>query len=225
MSEKEVDKHSGTETTGHEWDGIRELNTPLPRWWIGIFYATILWAVGYWVIMPAWPTIFGYTHGLIDHSQRDDVDAKVAALKAARAGREKTLNGASLEQIQSNPDLLQFAMAEGRAAFGDNCAPCHGNGGQGGRGYPNLNDDVWLWGGRLEDIQHTITVGVRSVHPQTRQSAMPAWGRGNILKPQQIADLTDYVLQLSHRPADVKAVARAAKLAAATSSSRSRFRT
>jgi cytochrome c oxidase cbb3-type subunit 3 len=212
MSEKEVDKHSGTETTGHEWDGIRELNTPLPRWWIGILYATIAWAVGYWAVMPAWPTISGYTHGLIDHSQRDDVDARVAALKAARAGREKALSGASLARIQSDPDLLQFAMAEGRAAFGDNCAPCHGNGGQGARGYPNLNDDTWLWGGKLDDIQHTITVGVRSISPQTRQSAMPAWGRNGILKPQQIADLTDYVLHLSHQPADAKAVRRAAPL-------------
>ena len=212
MSDKEIDKVTGTETTGHEWDGIKELNTLLPRWWINIFYACILWAVGYWVVMPAWPTINGYTHGLLNHSQRDSVTAAVNDLKRARAARETVLANASLEQIQADPKLLQFAMAEGKAAFGDNCAGCHGAGGQGAKGYPNLNDDVWLWGGKLEDIQHTITVGVRSTSPQTRQSQMPSWGRSNILTPHQIIDLTEYVVNLSHRPADHAAVARAAKL-------------
>ena len=213
MSDKrEVDQHSGTETTGHEWDGIKELNTPLPRWWLGIFYACIVWAIGYWVVMPAWPTINGYTHGLWNHSQRDEVMANVAALKHARAAKEHELTGASLQQIQANPELLQFAMAEGKAAFGDNCAPCHGSGGQGAHGYPNLNDDVWLWGGKLSDIQHTITVGVRSISPDTRTSQMPAFGRDAILKPEQVDDLTEFVVHLSHRPADAAAVKRAAKL-------------
>ena len=119
---------------------------------------------------------------------------------------------ASLAQIQSDPELLQFAMAEGKAAFGDNCAPCHGSGGQGAHGYPNLNDDVWLWGGKLDDIQHTITVGVRSTAPDTRKSQMPAFGRDAILKPEQIDDLTEYVVHLSGRPADAAAVRRAATL-------------
>jgi len=211
-NKREVDEHSGTETTGHEWDGIKELNTPLPRWWLGIFYACIAWAIGYWVVMPAWPTIDGYTHGLLNHSQRDEVMANVAALKQARAMKEHELTGASLQQIQSDPELLQFAMAEGKATFGDNCAPCHGSGGQGAHGYPNLNDDVWLWGGELSNIQHTITVGVRSTSPDTRQSAMPAFGRDGLLKPEQIDDLTEFVVHLSKRPADAAAVKRATKL-------------
>jgi cytochrome c oxidase cbb3-type subunit 3 len=209
---KEVDKHSGTQTTGHEWDGIKELDTPMPRWWVGIFYATIVWAVGYWIVMPAWPTLTGYTRGWLDHSQRDAVTAEVAALKSARAAREKILGNASLAQIQADPSLLQFAMAEGKTVFGDNCAGCHGSGGQGFKGYPNLNDDVWLWGGKLADIQHTVAVGVRSVHPDTRQSQMPAWGKSGILKPEQIDDLADYVLHLSHRPANPASVARAMPL-------------
>jgi cytochrome c oxidase cbb3-type subunit 3 len=210
--EKEVDQHSGTETTGHEWDGIKELNTPLPRWWLGIFYACIVWAIGYWILMPTWPLLNSYTHGLLNHSQRDDVAAALQALKSARAAKEHALSKATLEHIQNNPDLLQFALAEGKATFGDNCAPCHGSGAQGGRGYPNLNDDVWLWGGKLEDIQHTITVGVRSTDPNTRESQMPSFGRDGILKPAQIDDLTEYVVHLSGRPADGKAVARAAQL-------------
>ncbi|MGB8366371.1 MAG: cytochrome-c oxidase, cbb3-type subunit III [Rhizomicrobium sp.] len=209
---KHIDEISGTETTGHEWDGIKELNTPLPRWWLFLFFACIVWAIGYWILMPSWPLLHGYTHGLLNHSQRDDVTANIKALNEARAAREHELTGATLEQIQANPDLLQFALAEGKSAFGDNCAPCHGAGGQGGHGYPNLNDDVWIWGGTLEDIQHTITVGVRSTSPDTRQSQMPAFGRDGILPPGQIDDLTNYVLALRGRPADTAAVKRATKL-------------
>jgi len=212
MSKKEVDDVSGTSTTGHEWDGIKELDTPMPRWWLYILYATIVWAVGYWFVYPAWPGITSYTHGLWNHSQRDEVTTDVAALKSARAGREQVLANASLQEIQNNPDLLQFAMAEGKAAFGDNCAPCHGAGGQGARGYPNLNDDVWLWGGKLTDIQHTITVGVRSTSADTRQSQMPAFGRDGIIKPAQVDDLTEYVVHLSGRAADARAVRRATPL-------------
>ena len=130
MSKKEIDDVSGTQTTGHEWDGIKELDTPMPRWWLGLFWATIIWSVGYWIVYPAWPGISTYTRGVLNHSQRDEVTADVAALKAARAGREKALARASLPDIQQNPDLLQFAMAAGKTAFGDNCAACHGAGGQ-----------------------------------------------------------------------------------------------
>ena len=212
MSKKEIDEVSGTETTGHEWDGIKELNTPLPRWWLYLFIACIVWAVGYWIVMPSWPLLHGYTRGVLDHSQRDEVMANVHALQAARATREQALNQASLKQIQDNPDLLQFAMAEGKTVFGDNCAPCHGSGGQGAHGYPNLNDDVWLWGGKLDEIQHTITVGVRSSAHDTRESQMPAFGRDGILKPAEVNDLTQYVVHLSGRAADPAAVRRAGKL-------------
>jgi cytochrome c oxidase cbb3-type subunit 3 len=212
MSKKEIDDVTGTQTTGHEWDGIKELDTPMPRWWLGLFWATIVWAIGYWIVYPAWPGISSYTHGLFDYSQRDRVTADVASLKAARADRERALGSASLSDIQTNPDLLQFAMAAGKTAFGDNCAGCHGAGGQGAPGYPNLNDDVWLWGGKLGDIEHTITVGVRSTSPQTRQSEMPAFGRDGILKPAQIDDLVEYVVHISNRSADAGAVQRATPL-------------
>ena len=213
MAEKrERDVETGTETTGHEWDGIKELDTPLPRWWLYIFYATIVWAFGYWVVMPAWPLVNGYTHGILDHSQRDDVVVALRHLREQRAHEAAGLAKTDLAAIERNPQMLQFALAEGKSAFGDNCAPCHGAGGQGARGYPNLNDDVWLWGGTLADIQHTITVGVRSTSAQTRQSQMPAFGRDGILKPEEVDDLTQYVLHLSHRAADSRAVARATKL-------------
>lgn len=212
MAKREVDDISGTETTGHEWDGIKELDTPMPKWWLGMFYACIVWAIGYWVVYPAWPTLSGYTHGMLNHSQRDDVTANLAALKSARSAKEAALRDASLADIQRDPELQQFAMAAGKTLFGDNCAPCHGAGGQGARAYPNLNDDVWLWGGKLSDIQHTITVGIRSTSPDTRQSQMPAFGHDGILKPGEVSDLTEYVFHLSGRPANAKTVARAAKL-------------
>lgn len=209
---KEVDQLTGTETTGHEWDGIRELNTPLPRWWLWVFYATIVWAVGYWVLYPSWPTPNGYFPGTLNHSQRADVDAAVRQLKAERREQGKQLAGATLKQIEADPNLFQFAREAGKSAFGDNCATCHGSGGQGAKGYPNLNDDVWLWGGKLEDIKHTLMVGIRSPHPDARQSQMPAFGKDGILKAAEIDDLTEYVLNLSGQPANQTAVQRAGEL-------------
>lgn len=216
-TEKHIDDVSGTETTGHEWDGIRELNTPLPRWWLWVFYATIVWSIGYWVLFPAWPTPKGltpqgFTPGILNQSQRADVDKAVLELKAKREELGKALMSASLQQIENDPNLFQFAREAGKSAFGDNCATCHGSGGQGAKGYPNLNDDAWLWGGKLEDIKHTITVGVRSTHPDTRISQMPAFGTDAILQPAQIDDLTEFVVNLSGGQAKADAVQRATQL-------------
>lgn len=208
-TDRHVDEVSGTETTGHEWDGIRELNTPLPRWWLWTFYATIVFSIGYWVLYPSWPTPTGYLPGILHQSQRADVDKAVLELKSKREELGKALMNASLQQIENDPNLFQFAREAGKSAFGDNCATCHGSGGQGGKGYPNLNDDVWLWGGKLEDIKHTITVGIRSTHPDTRMSQMPAFGTDAILQPKQIDDLTEYVINLSGGKADAAAVQRA----------------
>jgi cytochrome c oxidase cbb3-type subunit 3 len=195
---KDVDQLSGTETTGHEWDGIKELNTPLPKWWVYVFYATIVWSIGYWIVYPAWPTLTGFTPGIAGYSSRAEVETELADLRAARQVRAAGLEQASLDQIRNDPTLRQFAMAQGRAAFGDNCAPCHGTGGQGSVGYPNLNDDHWIWGGRLSDIQATIANGIRNTtHPEARMSQMPAFGRDGILNRQQIADVTSYLLSLS----------------------------
>ena len=210
MSNRETDQHSGVETTGHEWDGIKELDNPLPRWWLYVFYGSIVVAVVYWVLMPAWPGVHGYTKGLLGQSDRAEVGRQLAALQAQRGAEAARLKSVSLEQIERDPQLQAYALAAGQSIFGDNCATCHGVGGAGSKGYPNLRDDVWLWGGSLEDIRHTIEVGVRSDNPHARFSQMPAFGRDQMLQPAQIADLTEYVLVLSHRPADRAAVARAA---------------
>ena len=212
MSERERDEHSGVETTGHEWDGIRELDNPLPRWWLWVFYGCIAFAVVYWVLMPAWPGLNGYTRGVLGQSDRAAVAMELTALKTQRGAQEVRLQNASLQQIEADPDLQAYALAVGQSVFGDNCAGCHGVGGAGARGYPNLRDDVWLWGGTLNDIEHTLRVGVRSTHPETRMSQMPAFGRDGMFDDKQVADMTEYVVRLSGRPADPAAVGRAIQL-------------
>ncbi|PIB92275.1 cytochrome-c oxidase, cbb3-type subunit III [Caulobacter sp. FWC2] len=208
-SERKTDDVTGVETTGHEWDGIRELDNPLPRWWLWTWYACIAFAVGYWVLMPAWPGVHGYTKGLLHQSDRAAVGHELKALDVQRGAGAAQLRTASLEQIEKDPKLQAYAQQVGQSVFGDNCATCHGIGGTGGKGYPNLRDDVWLWGGKLEDIQYTITHGVRTGAPGARMSQMPAFGRDELLKPEQIDDLTEYVVHLSNRPADAGAIARA----------------
>jgi cytochrome c oxidase cbb3-type subunit 3 len=213
MSGKEIDSVTGVETTGHVWDGdLKELNKPLPRWWLYVLYATIVWAIGYWIVYPAWPTLDGYTKGVLDYSQRGEVDKEIAQAKAAQAKYFAQIAAAPVADIEKNEALLPFVMAGGAAVFGDKCGPCHGKGGGGAVGYPNLNDDDWLWGGSAEAIQHTIEVGIRSDNPETRAMAMPRFGLDGILKPAEIADTAQYVLSLSGHSTDPAAVERGGKI-------------
>jgi cytochrome c oxidase cbb3-type subunit 3 len=202
VDHKEIDKVTGTATTGHDWDGIRELNTPLPRWWLWLFYITIVWAVGYWVVYPAWPLISNSTQGVLHWHTRSAVVTDLAALRAQRGPMMDKLTAASLTEIAGDPQLLDFARAQGRVAFADNCAPCHGAGGGGGKGYPNLNDDDWLWGGKLTDIENTIIHGARATDDKGHQGNMPAFGRDNILKVPEISAAADFVRSLSGLPTE-----------------------
>lgn len=198
-TEPEYDKITDTYTTGHEWDGIKELNTPLPRWWLWIIYVSIIWSIGYWIAMPAWPLVNDYTKGVLGYSQRDVVRAELDAAQASRKIYSEKLLVADLESIKNDPDLLEFSMAAGNAAFGDNCAGCHGSGASGTKGYPNLNDDDWIWGGSLDEIHHTITVGARGVHEDTQISDMPAFLSDEILDRGQIKDMATYIMSLSDK--------------------------
>ena len=202
MASTERDEITGQATTGHEWDGLKELDSPLPRWWLIVFYATIVWGIGYWIVYPAWPTITGYTKGVIGYSSRAEVAAEIAAANDARRVFADRIAEADMAAIQEDPKLMEFALAGGKSAYGDNCAGCHGNAAQGGKGYPNLSDDDWLWGGSLEAIQETILYGIRSGHDETRESEMPAFGRDEILTQAQIAQVAEYVLSLSGKAND-----------------------
>jgi cytochrome c oxidase cbb3-type subunit 3 len=211
----EIDAHSGVETTGHEWDGIKELNNPLPRWWLWIFWATVVFAVVYWVLMPAWPALPGMqgnTPGIQGKSDRADVAGEIATMHAERAELARKLGAADAASILGNHELSQLAFALGESAFGDNCATCHGAGGRGAKGYPQLADDVWLWGGSLAEIEYTIRHGVRSSIDGAHTNDMPAFGRDEFLTRDQVSDLVEYVTSISGGEADRAAVERAAPL-------------
>jgi cytochrome c oxidase cbb3-type subunit III len=192
-----VDAATGTATTGHEWDGIRELNTPLPRWWLWTLYLTIVWAAGYWVVYPAWPMVASFTTGALGWSSRGAVISELNDLKSLRAPMNTKLATTTLGDIKSDQALADFTYAQGRAAFRENCGPCHGAGGGGAKGYPNLNDNDWLWGGTLEQIQQTIEFGVRSGHQKARESQMPAFSKDGMLKRDEIANVASYVRSIA----------------------------
>ncbi len=210
MSKHEIDDVTGVETTGHEWDGIKELNKPLPRWWLLTFYASIVWAVGYMVAYPAWPTLSGYTKGVLGYSQRAVLATDVKAATEAQSGMRVRLQTTELKAVRNDPELLRFAMTAGLASFQTNCAPCHGRGAQGFTGYPNLNDDDWLWGGTIDEIHKTIQYGIRTQDKRTRESQMPRFGIDKLLQPEQITDVADFVLSLSSRPHTPSAASRGA---------------
>ena len=198
LGPNQLDSITGQTTTAHEWDGICELNTPLPRWWLWTFYASILFAVVYWVLYPAWPLATTFSHGVLGFSSRGQVAEDLQAIHAQRAQTEAGLEKASVTEIVADKKLLGLALAHGKAAFAEDCAPCHGSGGQGAKGYRNLTNEDWLWGGTLDDIQTTITHGIRADYDKdTRSSAMPAFGRDGILKPEEIHQVASYVRTLS----------------------------
>jgi cytochrome c oxidase cbb3-type subunit 3 len=195
---KHIDEVTGVETTGHVWDGdLQELNKPLPRWWLYVFYACVVWAFGYWMVYPAWPTLSGYTHGYLGYSQRAQVAKDVQAAKVAQETFRQGIAATPITDVKGKEELFQFALAGGAAAFGDNCSGCHGRGAQGAIGYPNLNDDDWIWGGTLEQVEHTIAYGIRNGHDQARNTPMPRFGLDGVLEPAAIADAANYVRSLS----------------------------
>lgn len=203
----EHDSVSGQDTTGHEWDGLRELNTPLPLWWLYTWYACIAFAAVWVVLYPALP-ISGAT-GLLGWTARGEMPRITATDRATREPMLARLRTATPEAIAADPALRSYAIAGGRIAFANHCAACHGAGGQGAvGGFPSLADDDWLWGGELADIHSTITHGVRNQDSEeARLSVMPVFGAG-ILTAAQITDVAEHVLGLSQRQTDAAAASR-----------------
>ncbi len=196
MSKVPPKQQGDPETTGHAWDGIEEFNNPLPRWWLWTFYATIIWAVGYTIAYPAWPMINGATAGILGYSTRGEVAAEIKANDDANAAINTRLAEAELTEIAADAELNTYAVSAGNAVFKTWCAQCHGSGAAGAKGYPNLLDDDWLWGGDIEAIHATISHGIRNEDDDdARYSEMPAFGE--ILEPEEIAQVVNYVQTLS----------------------------
>lgn len=192
------DELTGTETTKHEWDGIQELDTPLPRWWLWTFYITIVWGVAYTIAYPAWPLISSATEGVLGYSSRAEVAESIAEAEAARADMIKRIAETPFAEIAANNDLDDFARSGGAAVFRTYCAQCHGAGAAGAKGYPNLIDDDWIWGGTREDIATSIRHGIRwDADDDTRVSNMPAFGDDEILSKDEIAQVARHVLSLT----------------------------
>lgn len=193
---KRIDAPTGTETVGHEWDGIEELDTPMPRWWVISFWATIVWGIVYVVLYPAIPLANSATQGIWNWSSRGQLEAEMQAETRRRAPITSALAAIPVDQLAGNERLYQAAVEGGRAAFKVHCVQCHGSGAAGSAGYPNLNDDDWLWGGDLNAIHYTLTHGIRQPdHDQTRFSQMPAFA--GVLSTGEIDAVTSYVRSLS----------------------------
>jgi cytochrome c oxidase cbb3-type subunit III len=200
VADKHIDEVSGVETTGHEWDGIRELNNPMPRWWVYTFYATIVWSIGYAIAYPAWPMISDATRGVLGYSSRQELAETVKTASEAQKIFADKIAALPVSEIAKDPELMQFAINGGDAAFKVNCATCHGSGAMGRADYPNLNDDDWLWGGTIDQIYQTIQFGIRSAHDETRTSEMP--GFAEVLEPAQVKQVAAYVISLTKTASD-----------------------
>ncbi|MGB3877074.1 MAG: cytochrome-c oxidase, cbb3-type subunit III [Shinella zoogloeoides] len=200
MATERKDPATGRLTTGHEWNGIEELETPIPRVVIFFLTVTTLFAIGYWILMPAWPLGVTYTKGLLGIDQRAVVTKQVEDAAATRAAWTGRIAEASLADIAADPDLMNHVRETGRTLFIDNCAACHGTRGTGGPGFPNLAAKAWLWGGEPDTVAETIRIGINATNDETRVSQMMAFGRDGVLDDGQVRAVAAYVRSLSDLP-------------------------
>ncbi|OHV21644.1 cytochrome-c oxidase, cbb3-type subunit III [Rhizobium sp. RMa-01] len=198
MAIEEIDQITGRRTTGHIWNGIKELDTPIPRGVLLFLIVTHLFALLWWILLPAWPLGTTYTKGLIGGSQKQTVERKIVEAAASRAPWTAKIEKASFDEIRADAQLMSKVNASGHQLFGDNCAACHGRDGKGGQNYPDLTDNDWLWGGEPDRIVETLTVGVNSRHSNSRVSQMPAFGADEMLDRKQVTDVAAYVYSLSN---------------------------
>ncbi|MCM2562757.1 cytochrome-c oxidase, cbb3-type subunit III [Lutimaribacter sp. EGI FJ00015] len=195
---KQPNKKQEVETTGHEWDGIEEYNNPLPRWWLWVFYATIVWGIWYTIAYPAWPGIKSATAGYLGFSTRGQVAEDIAEFETRLEPINATLVAADLNEIRGNDELEGYAVNAGAAVYRTWCAQCHGSGAAGAVGYPNLQDDAWLWGGTMEEIHYTVSHGIRNEDDlDAHYSEMPAFGRDELLTREEVEQVVNYVMSLS----------------------------
>ncbi|SFT13022.1 cytochrome c oxidase cbb3-type subunit 3 [Sulfitobacter marinus] len=203
MSKGKTDDVTGTDTTGHSWDGIEELNTPLPRWWLWTLYLCIIWGILYTIAYPAWPMVSGATKGVLGWSTRANVAAEITAHEGKNADLVAQLLATDMDVLPASADLNRYAVARGGAVFRANCSQCHGSGAAGAKGYPNLLDDDWLWGGDMAEIEYTVRHGIRNEQDDdARYSQMPAFGE--MLEKDEITAVVEHVVSLSNADFDAQ---------------------
>jgi len=173
--EREVDPVTGYDTTGHDWNGIKELNTPFPKIALVFLLLAFLYSVAAWILLPAWPTGRAYTRGLLGLDQGQMAVKGFEELGSLRQGWMARFDQPDFAALAADPALMAAAMPAAARLFGDNCAACHGTGGTGGPGFPVLDDGYWLWGGDPETVAETIRVGINSTDPDTRVAEMPSF--------------------------------------------------
>lgn len=198
MAVEERDPVTGRETTGHEWNGIKELDTPVPRGVLMFLIVTHIWAIAWWFFVPTWPLGTTYTKGLLGVDQKTTVEENIARAQAARSVWTSRLESEPYEEILADPSLMAIVRSSGHQLFGDNCAACHGIDGRGRAGYPDLTDDDWIWGDGPETIEQTMRVGINTRHPDSRIGQMPAFGRDGILEREHVGSVAAYVYSLSN---------------------------
>lgn len=196
MSVAERDNYTGHLTTGHEWNGIKELNTPVPRIIYFCLSAAFLFALGYWYLMPSWPLGDRFYPGKLEIDQRSTLTQELDAARLEKSEWTEWLENADFEQIQSKPDIMSIVDESGPRLFQDNCAMCHGLRGRGQPPFPNLSDRSWLWGGTPDAIMETLRVGINSEHPDSRISNMPALGKSGTLNGEAVAGVVTYLRSL-----------------------------
>jgi cytochrome c oxidase cbb3-type subunit 3 len=194
----EIDPVSGTPTTGHDWNGIKELDTAVPRAVLLFIIVTHVWAVFYWILMPTWPLVWTYTKGVLGIDQRQVVERELTAAQAAQSDVMLQIESMSFDDIRASEPLMSFVGHAGYQLFGDNCAACHGRDARGGLNYPDLTDDDWLWGGDPEAIAETLRVGINTSHSEARFAQMPAFGTDQMLTGAEVRNVARYVYTLSH---------------------------
>ena len=217
MANVERDPITGTETTGHEWDGIKELNNPLPKWWVYVFIISIVWSIVWYVLYPSFPLVLG--NGMMDregdgqavevvltgiegYSSRQELETAMVDLKQMRQDTWLSkMEGKSLDQIAADTELRAYARRGGEVVFKENCAPCHQSGGAGEpvQGYPNLTDNEWIFGGTLDEIKQTVTHGVRwPTDDETRVGEMLSYAGNDTFSDEEKTQVAEYVISLSN---------------------------
>ena len=200
MEPSNYDPFTGENTTGHEWNGITELNTPVPKIvWFFLLLSTAV-AILLWVLLPTWPYGPDYTRGVLKADQHEDVQGRLAQAAALRAGWEGEFAAASFDDIRSDAGRMSFVRAHGARLYSDNCAVCHGVSGEGGEGYPSLVDADWIWGRSPDSIMTTIAHGINAgSDADSRISQMLAFGRQDLVTREERNAVAAYVVTLSGR--------------------------